>query len=255
MKKGLKPSQASTPLIDFNRLREYLSCGQLGLDLVHDASKSGLVVHGDVRQHFTVDFNGSLFQAVCELAVCQTAFTGRCVDTRDPQLTEHTFLGTTVTVCILTGLHHRLFSDAEDITAATAETFGQGQYFFVTGSCRNTTFYARHIFSLFVSELQASRWQHLCHVTHVGLMHAYWATEVTFVLGCLLRQDVTLEGLTAFNGTTRTNTEALFGAAFGLHFGHLTAPYFVLVRRLQTPCSLVGPEPLLISNSPKCFAV
>jgi hypothetical protein len=31
--------------------------GQLGLDLVHDASKSGLVVHGDVRQHFTVDFD------------------------------------------------------------------------------------------------------------------------------------------------------------------------------------------------------
>jgi hypothetical protein len=108
---------------------------------------------------------------------------------------------------------------------------------------------------LFVSELQASRWQHLCHVTHVGLMHAYWATEVTFVLGCLLRQDVTLEGLTAFNGTTRTNTEALFGATFGLHFGHLTAPYFVLVRRLQTPCSLVGPEPLLISKTPRCFAV
>jgi hypothetical protein len=47
---------------------------------------------------------------------------------------------------------------------------------------------------------------------------------VTFVLGCLLGQDVTLEGLTAFNGTTRTNSEALFGAAFGLHFGHLTAP-------------------------------
>jgi hypothetical protein len=86
-------------------------------------------------------------------------------------------------------------------------------------------------------------------------MHAYWATEVTFVLGCLLRQDVTLEGLTAFNGTTRTNTEALFGAAFGLHFGHLTAPYFVLVRRLQTPCSLVGPEPLLISHSLSCLTV
>jgi hypothetical protein len=88
-------------------------------------------------------------------------------------LAEHTFLGTTIAVGVLTGLHHRLFSDAEDITAAAAETFGQGQYFFVTGSCRNTTFYARHIFSLFVSELQASRRQHLRHVTHIGLMHSY----------------------------------------------------------------------------------
>jgi len=144
-----------------------------GLDLVHDASKSGLVVHGDVRQHFTVDFDGSLFQAIGEFAVGHAAFTSRCIDTSDPQLAEHTFLGTTVAVSVLTGLHHRLFSDAEDITAAAAETFGQGQYFFVTGSCRDTTFYARHIFSLFVSELQASRRQHLCHVTHVGLMHAY----------------------------------------------------------------------------------
>jgi hypothetical protein len=102
-----------------------------------------------------------------------TAFTGRRVDTGDPQLTEHTLLGATVTVGILTGLHHRLFSDAEDITAATAETFGQGQNFFVTGACRNTTFYARHDVSPCSSvELQASRWQHLCHVTHVGLMHA-----------------------------------------------------------------------------------
>jgi hypothetical protein len=35
---------------------------------------------------------------------------------------------------------------------------------------------------------------------------------------------MTLEGLTAFNGTAWTNAEALFSAAFGLHFGHLDAP-------------------------------
>jgi hypothetical protein len=47
---------------------------------------------------------------------------------------------------------------------------------------------------------------------------------VTLVLGRLLGQDVTFEGLTAFDGTTWTNAEALFSAAFGLHFGHLDAP-------------------------------
>jgi hypothetical protein len=43
---------------------------------------------------------------------------------------------------------------------------------------------------------------------------------VTLVFGGLLSQDVTFEGLTAFNGTTWTNAKTLFGAALGLHFGH-----------------------------------
>jgi hypothetical protein len=98
---------------------------------------------------------------------------------------------------------------------------------------------------LFVSELQASHGQHLCHVTHIGLVNRHCTAEVAFVLGRLLGQNVTFEGLTAFNGTTWTNTEALFGAAFGLHLGHINAPLFVLVRRLQKLCSLDGPEPLL----------
>jgi len=97
---------------------------------------------------------------------------------------------------------------------------------------------------LIVSDLKASRWQHLCHVTHIGLMHACGATQMTLVLGSLLGQNVTFEGLTAFNGTTWTNAKTLFSAALGLHFGHIHAPLIVLVRRLQTPCSLVGPEPL-----------
>jgi hypothetical protein len=64
--------------------------------------------------------------------------------------------------------------------------------------------------------------------------------------GGLLGQDVTFEGLTALDGATWTNAETLLSAALGLHFGHLHAPfYIVLVRRLQTLCSLDGPEPLL----------
>jgi hypothetical protein len=76
-------------------------------------------------------------------------------------------------------------------------------------------------------------------------MHSHCTAKVAFVLGGLLGQDVTLEGLTAFNGSTWTNTEALFSTAFGLHLGHFNAPFFVLVRRPQNLCSLVGPEPLL----------
>jgi hypothetical protein len=62
---------------------------------------------------------------------------------------------------------------------------------------------------------------------------------VAFVLGGLLGQNVTLEGLTALDGSTGTNTEALLGAALGLHLGHFNAPFIcareVSAKNLQ-PC-------------------
>jgi hypothetical protein len=60
------------------------------------------------------------------------------------------------------------------------------------------------------------------------------ATQVALIFGGLLGQNVTFEGLTAFHSATWTNTKALLRAAFGFHFGHLNAPFLiVLVRRLQ----------------------
>jgi hypothetical protein len=97
--------------------------------LINDAAKSSLVVHRDIGQHLAVDLDGSLLQAVGELAVGQAQFTCSGVDTGDPQTAEHALLGTAVTVGILPSLHHRLLGDAEDIAAAAAETLGQGQNF------------------------------------------------------------------------------------------------------------------------------
>src|SRR5690606_10803842 len=77
-------------------------------------------------------------------------------------------------------------------------------------------------------------------------MHTYYTAQMALVLGGLLGQDVTFEGLCTFHGATGTNAKSLLRAAFGLHFGHLHAPFsFVLVRRRQQPVGgLVGPEPL-----------
>jgi hypothetical protein len=47
---------------------------------------------------------------------------------------------------------------------------------------------------------------------------------MAFIFGGLLGQNVTFEGLTAFDGTTGTNAEAFLRRALGLHFGHLHAP-------------------------------
>jgi hypothetical protein len=48
---------------------------------------------------------------------------------------------------------------------------------------------------------------------------------LTLVLGGLLGQDVTLEGLTTLDGTTSADRKALFGAPLGLHLGHFYAPF------------------------------
>jgi hypothetical protein len=75
-----------------------------------------------------------------------------------------------------------------------------------------------------VSQLNTATWQHVRHTTHIGLMDSGCSAQVTFIFSGLLGQNVTFESLTAFNGSTWTNAEALFRTALGLHFGHLYAP-------------------------------
>jgi hypothetical protein len=56
-------------------------------------------------------------------------------------------------------------------------------------------------------------------------MHCNGTAQMAFVFGGLLGQDVTFEGLAAFHGAAWTDAKTLFGAALGLHFGHLDAPF------------------------------
>lgn len=200
----------------------YLSC-QLGLGLVYQAAECSFVVHGQVGQHFTVDFDGSFLQAIGELAVSQAQLTGGCVDAGNPQLAEYALFGAAVTVGILTCLHDGLFGNAEYIAATTAETLGQLQNFLVTGMSRDTTFYARHV----LISLQTGKRQHLRHVTEVSLMHIHCAAQVAFVLCALLGQDVALERLTTLDRPTGTHAKTLFRAALAFHFWHKNPTFFV----------------------------
>jgi hypothetical protein len=61
------------------------------------------------------------------------------------------------------------------------------------------------------------------------------ATQVALVLRGLLGQDVTLEGLTALDGTTGTNAKTLLRAALGLHFGHVNAPVICAREAVRNP--------------------
>jgi hypothetical protein len=55
-------------------------------------------------------------------------------------------------------------------------------------------------------------------------MYSGRTAQLAFIFSGLLGQDVTFEGVTAFNGATWTDAEAFFRRALGLHFGHIHAP-------------------------------
>src|SRR3954464_11479939 len=196
-KTGLAPCSPSPVLMGFapaaapvgTRQPPRNSGSQLGLHLVHDAGKRRGVVVGDIGQDLAVDVDAGFPDPVGELAVGQAVRTRGGVDTGDPQLAEDALLGTTVAVGILPRLHHRFLGDAEDVTAAAAETLGEREDLLVTGACRYTTFDARHVCSPSSSTLDAGKRQHLRHVTHVGLMDGSRAAQVALVLGGLLGQD------------------------------------------------------------------
>ena len=75
---------------------------------------------GNVAQHLAINFDVGLFQTICKLAVGQAALTRGCIDSGDPQLTEHALFRPTIPVGVLPSLHHRLFGDTEDIAEMRA---------------------------------------------------------------------------------------------------------------------------------------
>ena len=121
------------------------SSSQFGLDLLHDAAKSSLVIPCKNNKQKKKKHNGSLLQAVGELAVGQTQFTGSSIDTGDPQTTEVALFVAAITVGVLARLHHRLLGNTVDVLSAATETLGEGQYFLVTSASGHTTFDARQI--------------------------------------------------------------------------------------------------------------
>src|SRR3954467_8628923 len=70
--------------------------------------------------------------------------------------------------------------------------------------------------------VRLSERHHRANGNHVCFMDSCRTAQLTFGFGGFLGQDVAFERLTAFDGTTRTYTKALFRAAFRFHFRHDT---------------------------------
>src|SRR5690554_39438 len=195
-------------------LRRAASGGESGPGLLRKRREGGLVEHGQVGQHLAVHFHFGFLQAVHEGAVGQAQLTRGGVDTGDPQDTELTLALTTVAVGVLSGLHHRLFGDAVYVLATATVALGEGEDLLVTGAGGYTTFNSGH------GVLLSSVRKHCADQLGVGVMNSRHAAQLALVLGGLLGQDVTLEGLRPLDPATGADLEPLGGTALGFHLGH-----------------------------------
>jgi hypothetical protein len=71
-------------------------------------------------------------------------FTGRSIDTLDPESTEHSLLNLTISVSVLTGLSDRLFRDSINSATGTVIPFGRFHHLFMATVRGDTSFYSRH---------------------------------------------------------------------------------------------------------------
>src|SRR5690606_20663573 len=124
-----------------NRIR---SSSQSGFGLGNHGCEAGFIVYGHVGQYLAIQFNRGYLRTGDKHAVRHTQLAAGRVDAGDPQSAEGALLVAAIAVGILPRLHHRLFGDAEYITAAAAITFCCFDNFFVTGTGSYAAFYAWH---------------------------------------------------------------------------------------------------------------
>src|SRR5690554_1406472 len=111
---------------------------------LNNSGKRLLLVHSQIGQNLTIDFNIRFLQTSDQTAVRQTVCTGASVDTSDPQCTKSALTVTTVTVCVLTGFDNRLLGNAEYTTTSAVITLGLLENLLVTTTCYHATFYTSH---------------------------------------------------------------------------------------------------------------
>ena len=123
------------------RPSEGLSC-QSSLRLFNHGCEGGGFADCDVAQHFAVDLDAGLQQAVDEDRIGHVMLTGCCVDALDPQSAEVALLGLAVAVSILARAPYSGGGGADGVLPAALEAFSGCQDVLPTGAgllpCFNT---------------------------------------------------------------------------------------------------------------------
>jgi hypothetical protein len=68
--------------------------------------------------------------------------------------------------------------------------------------------------------VRLSGWHHTHDGTYIRSVDVRDSAQLALALGRFLGQDVTLESVARFNGSTWTHAKTFFRRAFGLHFRH-----------------------------------
>src|SRR5690606_21513571 len=102
------------------------------------------VANSQIRQDFTVDFDGGLFQAIHKTAVGQSKLACGSIDSHDPKGTELTLSLSTIPISILAGFDHGLFGHAINSATGAVITFRLLENLLVPGSRSDASFYSRH---------------------------------------------------------------------------------------------------------------
>ena len=107
------------------------------------------MVHGQVGEHLAVDLDTSLMKQAHQLRVRETLQTSGSVDTLNPQGTEDSLLGLTVTVCLGQTLLPSILGNGPNVLSCTKVTSGQLQNFLSSCSRSNVIYWSWHSFLLF----------------------------------------------------------------------------------------------------------
>lgn len=195
--------------------------------------KGMLVGYRKFCQYLSINLNGRLEQTIDQPAVRQAMFTGRGVDTRNPEGAEHTFFLPPVPVGILPCLGDGLLGDAINILAPAPVTLGLLNNFFVSGVGGDPAFYSRH------DNTPLTVWQHARNRLLITVMSGDNAAQMAFSLGAFLGQNVAAMRLAMFELARGAARKTFRCTTVTLHLGHY------LILQINKNC-----QTLILKNYP-----
>src|ERR1044071_8381151 len=194
---------------------ENLRCVQRGARLLGERRKRRRIVHREIGENLSIDFDAGELEPVDECVVVHVVLMRTRIDPHDPQLTEIALLILAIAVGVFPGALDGLLGRLPQLAAGAKGTARSLHDLFLPLQARNVRYGTRHG-SLSLGLKQAL---HALDVT--GGCHQARLTEAALPLRGLLGQDVALERLVPAHLPRTRDLEALRGSFVGLHLRHL----------------------------------
>ena len=149
-----------------------------------------------------------------ELAVTQIVFAHSGIQASNPQGAECAFLGTTVSVCVLTCVGDGFFRKAKIRLAAAEVALGSLENFFATGARRNSSLRTWHSYNSLCFDKQT------LDSVFIGFFDGSGFAQIAFALCRHLSKNVAKTSAFELHVAAAGHAEALLGTAVGFHLRH-----------------------------------